>query len=72
MKLATLVWVWSVRIWENRGLYILVLFFLFSHYSVPCRYNGDRNLVSGLALGLRRVIQCPHATTQSEVAPPVT
>uniref|UniRef100_A0A5K3F616 Secreted protein n=1 Tax=Mesocestoides corti TaxID=53468 RepID=A0A5K3F616_MESCO len=30
----------------------------------------NRNLVSGLALSLRRVIQCPRAATQSEIAPP--
>uniref|UniRef100_A0A5K3FYY9 Ovule protein n=1 Tax=Mesocestoides corti TaxID=53468 RepID=A0A5K3FYY9_MESCO len=51
---------------KTGGLYILVLFFLFSHWSVPRRYNGDRKLVSELALSLRRVIQCPHATTQPE------
>uniref|UniRef100_A0A5K3FUR0 Secreted protein n=1 Tax=Mesocestoides corti TaxID=53468 RepID=A0A5K3FUR0_MESCO len=48
---------------------ILVLVVLFSRRQVPRRCNGDGNLVSGLALSLRSVIQCPRDTTQPKSHP---
>uniref|UniRef100_A0A5K3G1K4 Secreted protein n=1 Tax=Mesocestoides corti TaxID=53468 RepID=A0A5K3G1K4_MESCO len=57
---------------KTGALYILALFFLFSRWSVTRLYNGDEKFVSSLAFSPRRVIQCPHAATQPEVAPPVT
>uniref|UniRef100_A0A5K3FLD3 Uncharacterized protein n=1 Tax=Mesocestoides corti TaxID=53468 RepID=A0A5K3FLD3_MESCO len=51
---------------------ILVLVVLFSRWSVPGRCSGDGKLVSGLALSLRLVIQCPRDALRPEVAPPIT
>uniref|UniRef100_A0A5K3G0U0 Secreted protein n=1 Tax=Mesocestoides corti TaxID=53468 RepID=A0A5K3G0U0_MESCO len=53
---------------KTGALYILVLFFLFSRWSVSRRYNGD----CGLPLSPRRVIRCPLTATRPKVAPPVT
>uniref|UniRef100_A0A5K3FAN7 Frizzled/Smoothened transmembrane domain-containing protein n=1 Tax=Mesocestoides corti TaxID=53468 RepID=A0A5K3FAN7_MESCO len=57
---------------RHTTVYILVLVFLFSCWSVPQRCNGCRKLVRGLAPSPWRVIQCPRDAAQPELAPLVT
>uniref|UniRef100_A0A5K3FB17 Transmembrane protein n=1 Tax=Mesocestoides corti TaxID=53468 RepID=A0A5K3FB17_MESCO len=57
---------------KTGALYILVLFFLFSLWSVSRLNNGDGKLLSGLALSPQRDTQCPRDAILPDVAPPVT